>query len=110
MEKIKRLIDKQLDREMGKEADLCLTKIRCLESALWSYREKLKELLEGGTEGLGEQLGIIEGKTGDTISALYLIERTNELIQDTTVLWGDTLRNYFDDYLKQAKENKHPRS
>jgi hypothetical protein len=105
MEKVKRLIDKQLDTEMGKEADLCLTKLRCLESALWSYRERLKVLLEGGTEGLGKELGIIEGKTGDTISALYLIERTNELIQDTTFLWGDTLRKYFDDYLKQEEEN-----
>jgi hypothetical protein len=105
MEKVKRLIDKQLDTEMGKEADLCLTKLRCLESTLWSYRERLKEVLEGGTKGLGEELGIIEGKTGDTISALYLIERTNELIQDTTVLWGDTLRKYFEDYLKQAEEH-----
>lgn len=109
MDKIKRLIDRQLDTELGKEADLCLTRLRCLEAALSSYRERLKELLKSGTEGLGEELGIVEGKTGDTISALYLIERTNELIEDTTVLWGDTLRRYFEDHLRQAGGHKNPR-
>ena len=99
MEKVKKLVDKQIDRKMKQEIATSLKKIRALEHALKSHRERLKELCEGRKEELAEELGIIKGKTGETISVLYLLERTNELIEDTIVLWGDGVRKSFLDYM-----------
>jgi hypothetical protein len=95
MGKVKRLVDKQIDTKLKQETDLCLKKINALEVALKMHREKLKELLEGGTEELAEELGVIKGKTGETVSVLYLLERTNELIEDTVVLWGEGVSKNF---------------
>ena len=92
---VKRLVDKQIDTKLKQETALCLKKIKALEGALKMHREKLKELLEGGTEELAEELGIIKGRTGETVSALYLLERTNELIEDTVVLWGEGVSKNF---------------
>ena len=100
MSKVKRLIDKQIDTKLKQETALCLNKIKALEVALKMHREKLKELLEDGTEELAEELGIIKGKTGETVSALYLLERTNELIEETVVLWGEGVRKNFWEFLK----------
>ena len=96
---VKRLVDKQIDTKLKKETALCLNKIKALEGALKMHREKLKELLEGGTEELAEELGIIKGKTGETVSALYLLERTNELIEETVVLWGEGVRKNFREFM-----------
>ena len=98
---VKRLVDKQIDTKLKQETSLCLNKIKALEGALKVHREKLKELLEGGTEELAEELGIIKGKTGETVSALYLLERTNELIEDTVVLWGEGLRKNYREFMDQ---------
>ena len=78
-----------------------IEKIKALEVALKMHREKLKELLEGGTEELAEELGVIKGKTGETVSVLYLLERTNELIEDTVVLWGEGVSKNFWEQVKQ---------
>ena len=97
MGKVKRLVDKQLDTKLRKETAHCLKKIHALECALKLHREKLKALLEGSTEELAEELGVIKGKTRETISVLYLLERTNELIEDTVVLWGEGVsKNFWD--------------
>ena len=106
MGKVERLIDKQLDTEIEKEIELCLKRLRGLESSLKFFRSGIRGLIEGGTEGLTEDLGIIKGKTSDTISALYTIKKINELIDDTIMLWGDSMRKYFEEYLKQAEENQ----
>ena len=100
MGKVKRLVDKQIDTKLKQETALCLKKIKALEHALKKHREKLKELLEEGTKELAEELGIIKGKTGETVSALYLLERTNELIEDTVVLWGEGVRKSFQEQIK----------
>ena len=97
---VKRLVDKQIDTKLKQETALCLKKIKALENALKMHREKLKELLEGGTEELAEELGIIKGRTGETVSALYLLERTNELIEDTVVLWGEGVRKNFREFME----------
>ena len=99
MGKVKRLVDKQIDTKLKEETALCLDKIKALEVAIKLHREKLKELLEGSTEELAEELGIIKGKTGETVSVLYLLERTNELIEETVVLWGEGVRKSFRGYL-----------
>ena len=97
MGKVKRLVDKQLDTKLRQETAHCLKKIHALECALKLHREKLKELLEGSTEELAEELGVIKGKTSETISVLYLLERTNELIEDTVLLWGEGVsKNFWD--------------
>lgn len=101
MGKVKRLVDKQIDTKLRQETAHCLKKIHALERALKLHREKLKELLEGSTEELAEELGVIKGKTGETISVLYLLERTNELIEDTVVLWGEGVRKNFWDHMNQ---------
>jgi len=101
MGKVKRLVDKQIDTKLRQETAHCLKKIQALEVALKLHREKLKELLEGSTEELAEELGVIKGKTGETISVLYLLERTNELIEDTIVLWGEGVRKNFLDHMNQ---------
>ena len=54
---------------------------------------------------MAEELGIIQGKTSDTISALYMLKKINELIDDTIMLWGDSMRKSFEDFLKQAEES-----
>jgi hypothetical protein len=99
---VKRLVDKQIDTKLKQETDLCFKKIKALEIALKMHREKLKELLEGSTEELAEELGIIKGKTGETVSVLYLLERTNELIEDTVVLWGEGVRKNFWELVNQS--------
>jgi hypothetical protein len=101
MGKVKRLVDKQLDTKVKQETVNCLKKIKALESALKMHRAKLKELLEGNTEELAEELGVIKGKTGETVSVLYLLERTNELIEDTVVLWGEGVRKNFWEQVNQ---------
>ena len=101
MGKVKRLVDKQIDTKLKQETALCLKKIKALEVALTMHREKLKELLEGGTEELAEELGVIKGKTGETVSVLYLLERTNELIEDTVVLWGEGVSKNFWEQVNQ---------
>ena len=98
---VKRLVDKQIDTKLKEETALCLKKIEALEVALKMHREKLKELLEGSTEELAEELGIIKGKTGETVSVLYLLERTNELIEDTVVLWGEGVSKNFREFINQ---------
>ena len=105
MGKVERLIDKQLDTEIEKEIELCLKRLRGLESSLKFFRSGIRGLIEGGPEGLAEELGIIQGKTSDTISALYMLKKINELIDDTIMLWGDSMRKAFEDYLKEAEEN-----
>jgi hypothetical protein len=100
MEKIRKLVDKQMDMQLRREIDDCLKRIRALEYALKFHREKLKELCEGRKEELAEELGIIKGKTGETISVLFLLEKTNELIEDTIVLWGDGVRKSIQEYMK----------
>ena len=100
MEKVKKLVDKQIDRKMKQEIATSLKKIRALEYALKFHRESLKELCEGRKEELAEELGIIKGRTGETISVLYLLEKTNELIEDTIVLWGDGMRKSFWEYMR----------
>ena len=103
MGKVKRLVDKQLDTKLRQETAHCLKKIHALECALKLHREKLKELLEGSTEELAEELGVIKGKTGETISVLYLLERTNELIEDTVLLWGEGVsKNFWDHMSRQS--------
>jgi hypothetical protein len=99
MGKVKRLVDKQIDTKVKEETALCLNKIKALEVAIKLHREKLKELLEGSTEELSEELGIIKGKTGETVSVLYLLERTNELIEETVVLWGEGVRKSFLEFI-----------
>ena len=99
MEKVKKLIDKQMDIKLKQEIDFCLKRIRALEAAFKFHREKLKELCEGRKEELAEELGIIKGKTGETISVLFLLEKTNELIEDTIVLWGEGVRKSVLDYM-----------
>lgn len=101
MEKVKRLVDKQIDTKLKKETADCLRRLRVLGYALESHREKLRELFEDGTEELAEELGIIKGKTGETVSVLYLIERTNELIDDSLSLWGEGVRKYFQAQMAQ---------
>ena len=101
MEKVKKLVDKQIDRKMKQEIATSLKKIRALEYALKFHRERLKELCEGRKEELAEELGIIKGRTGETISVLYLLEKTNELIEDTIVLWGEGVRKSFLDYMRK---------
>ena len=101
MDKVKRLVDKQMDTTIRQETARCLKKIEALECALKMHREKLKELLEGSTEELAEELGVIKGKTGESISVLYLLERTNELIEDTIVLWGEGVSKNFWDHMNQ---------
>ena len=101
MGKVKRLVDKQIDTKLRHETAHCLKKIHALECALSMHREKLKELLEGSTEELAEELGVIKGKTGETISVLYLLERTNELIEDTVVLWGEGVSKNFWDHMNR---------
>ena len=101
MEKVKKLVDKQMDIKLKQEIDTCLKRIRALENALKFHREKLKELCEGRKEELAEELGIIKGKTGETISVLFLLEKTNELIEDTVVLWGDGVRKSVQDYMRK---------
>ena len=102
---VERLIDKQLDTEVEKEIEFCLKRLRGLESSLKGFRSGIRGLIEGGTEGLAEDLGIIQGKNSDNISALYMLKKINELIDDTIMLWGDSMRKSFEDYLKQAEEN-----
>lgn len=101
MEKVRRLVDKQMDIKLKQEIDICLKRIRALEGAFKFHREKLKELCEGRKEELAEELGIIKGKTGETISVLFLLEKTNELIEDTIVLWGEGVRKSVLDYMKK---------
>ena len=101
MDKVKRLVDKQIDTKLKQETSLCLKKIEALEGAFKMHREKLKELLEGSTEELAEELGVIKGKTGETVSVLYLLERTNELIEETVVLWGEGIRKNFWEQVNQ---------
>ena len=101
MGKVKRLVDKQIDAKLEQETALCLNKIKALEVALKMHRKKLKELLQGSTEELAEELGVIKGKAGETVSVLYLLERTNELIEDTVVLWGEGVRKNFWEQVKQ---------
>jgi hypothetical protein len=101
MEKVRRLVDKQMDMKLKQEIDACLKRIRALEAAFKFHREKLKELCEGRKEELAEELGIIKGKTGETISVLFLLEKTNELIEDTIVLWGEGVRKSVQDYMRK---------
>lgn len=103
---VERLIDKQLDTEIEKEIELCLKRLSGLESSLTFFRSGIRGLIEGGSEGLAEDLGIIKGKTSNTISGLYMLTRINELIDDTVMLWGDSMRKYFDDYVNGAEEKK----
>lgn len=103
MGKVERLIDRQLETEIENEIKLCLKRLRGLESSLTCVRNSIRVLTKGGTEGLAGELGIIKGKTGDTISALYILKRTNELIDDTIMLWGESVRKQFEAYLKQAE-------
>lgn len=100
MEKVKKLVDKQIDRKLKQEIATSLKKIRALEHAFKLHRERLKDLCEGRKEELAEELGIIKGTTGETISVLYVLEKTNELIEDTLVLWGDGVRKSFWEYMK----------
>jgi len=44
MEKVKKLVDKQMDNKMKQETESCLKRIRALEHSLKLHREKLKEL------------------------------------------------------------------
>ena len=99
---VERLIDKQLDTEIEREIEHCLKRLKGLESSLKSFRGDIGGIIEGGPAGLAEELGIIQGKTSDTISALYMLKKINELIDDTIMLWGDSMRKSFEDYLKQA--------
>ena len=101
---VKRLIDKQLDTEIEKEIERSLKRLRGLESSLTSFRADIRGIIEGGPEGLAEELGIIQGKTSDTISALYMLKKINELIDDTIMLWGDSMRKSFEEYLKEEEE------
>jgi hypothetical protein len=101
MAKVRSLVDKQMDMKLKQEIDFCLKKIRGLEAAFKFHREKLKELCEGRKEELAEELGIIKGKTGETISVLFLLEKTNELIEDTIVLWGEGVRKSVQDYMRK---------
>jgi len=99
MEKVKKLVDRQMDIKLKEEIAGSLKKIKALEYALKFHRERLKELCEARKEELAEELGIIKGKTGETISVLFVLEKTNELIEDTIVLWGDGVRKSFLDYM-----------
>ena len=101
MEKVKKLVDKQMDNKMKQETESCLKRIRALEHSLKLHREKLKELCEGHKEELAEEMGVIKGKTGEAISVLFLLEKTNELIDDPLVLWGDGVRKSFFDYINK---------
>ena len=101
MDKVKRLVDKQIDTKLKNETADCLKRRRGLEYALESHRGKLTELFEDGTEELAEELGIIKGKTGETVSVLYLIERTNELIDDSLVLWGEGVKKYYQAHMEE---------
>ena len=101
MEKVKRLVDKQIDTKLKEETADCLKRLKGLEYALESHREKLHELFESGTEELAEELGIIKGRTGETVSVLYLIEKTNELIDDSLLLWGEGVKKQFQEYMAQ---------
>jgi len=102
---VERLIDKQLSTEIEKEIRLSLKRLRALEASLKFFRSGVRGLIEGGTEGLAEEMGIIKGKTSDSISALYMLKKIDELIDDTIMLWGDSMRKYFEDYLKQKEKN-----
>ena len=101
MEKVKRLVDKQIDTKLKEETADCLKRLQGLAYALQSHRLKLRELFQDGTEELAEELGIIKGKTGETVSVLYLIERTNELIDDSLVLWGEGVKKYFQAHMER---------
>ena len=103
---VERLIDKQLDTEIEKEIELCLKRLRGLESSLKFFRSGIRGLIEGGSEGLAADLGIIKGKTSNTISGLYMLKKINELIDDTVILWGDSMRKYFEDCVNEAEENQ----
>ena len=101
MDKVKRLVDKQIDSKLKEETADCLKRLKGLEDALEAHREKLRELFEDGSKELAEELGIIKGKTGETVSVLYLIEKTNELIDDSLVLWGEGVKKYFLTHMEQ---------
>ncbi len=100
MEKVAKIVDRHLESEVEREIDYCLKKLRGLEYALRIHEENLRELFADGRNGLGERLGIIEGKTGDTVSAMYMIEKTKELLEETIALWGETIQKHVYDYLK----------